>query len=231
MSASDDHDFEPAYGLPERLPARERLLWQGSPEWKPLARGAMHIRGLAIYFAVLLIWRGANTMAGGGHATDALVSIAWLAPLAVLALATTALLAWLSARTSVYTITDRRVVMRVGIVLTITFNLPFRAIEAASVHANADGSGDIALALNGPDRIAYVHLWPHVRPWKIKRTQPMLRGLGDVQAVATVLAQALAESAGMARPAVLDVAEAPGKRDRDRDRDRKRSPAPDALAT
>ncbi|MET0211169.1 MAG: photosynthetic complex putative assembly protein PuhB [Burkholderiaceae bacterium] len=216
-ASSDDHEFEPVYGLPERLPARERMLWQGSPDWKPLARGALHIRGLAIYFAVLLIWRGANTMSGGGNAMDALVSMLWLAPLAVLALATVALLAWLSARTSVYTITDRRVVMRVGIVLTITFNLPFRTIETASVHANADGSGDIALALNGEDRIAYVHLWPHVRPWQIKRTQPMLRGLGDVQSVATLLANALAESAGMARPAVLDVAEAPGQRDRERD--------------
>ncbi len=219
-AAGDDHHFEPVYGLPERLPARERMLWQGSPDWKRMACDALHIRGLSIYFAVLLIWRAANAWSGSGSVADALIAALWLAPLAVLALGTLALLAWLVARTSVYTVTDRRVVMRVGIVLTITFNLPYRSIEGASLHARADGSGDIALALGGSDCIAYVHLWPHVRPWKVKRTQPMLRALPDVQGVATLLAAALAESAGMSRPTVHA---APGQRDR--------GAAPDALAT
>ncbi|MGJ7506187.1 photosynthetic complex putative assembly protein PuhB [Variovorax sp. GT1P44] len=210
----DDHDFEPAYGLPEPLPANERLLWQGSPDWLPMARGALHMRGLATYFAVLLAWRGAHTLSNGGSAIDALVSVLWLLPLALAALATVGLLAWLTARTSVYTITDRRVVMRVGIVLTITFNLPYRAIEAAALHPNADGSGDIALALGSSDRIAYAHLWPHVRPWKIKRTEPMLRALPDARAVAAVLAAALADSAGMTRRAIPAAAEeASGRRE------------------
>ncbi|RYZ01413.1 MAG: PH domain-containing protein [Comamonadaceae bacterium] len=197
---SDDHDFEPAYGLPETLPRTERLLWQGAPDWRLLARDALHLRGLAIYFAVLLTWRGANALAGGGTLADALVSVAFLAPLAVFALATLAVLAWLMARTTVYTITDRRVVMRLGIVLTITFNLPYRAIAGASLHAGKGGSGDIALALEpGRDRIAYAHLWPHARPWRVKRTEPMLRALPDAAGVAKLLAGALAEAAGQSR--------------------------------
>ncbi len=57
--------------------------------------------------------------------------------------------------------------MRIGIVLTITFNLPLSQIEAAGLHAHADGSGDIASACStGTDRIAYLHLWPHARPWQ-----------------------------------------------------------------
>lgn len=199
--AAAEHEFEAAHGLPERLPTHERLLWQGSPDWKRMTRSAMHVRGLSIYFAVLLLWRGANTMASGGSAVDALVSVLWLAPLAALALVTLTVLGWLTARSSVYTLTDRRVVMRVGIVLTVTFNLPYRSIDAASLHADADGGGDIALALKDTDHIAYVHLWPHVRPWRIKHTQPMLRALPNAREVATLLAGALAESAGMARPA------------------------------
>ncbi|RYF35330.1 MAG: PH domain-containing protein [Comamonadaceae bacterium] len=211
---SDDHDFEPAYGLPETLPKSERLLWQGAPDWRLLARDALHVRGLAIYFAVLLIWRGANAMAGGGTVADALLSVMLLAPLAVLALATLAMLAWLMARTTVYTITDRRVVMRVGIVLTITFNLPYRAIAGASLHARKDGSGDIALALeDGKDRIAYAHLWPHVRPWRVKRSEPMLRSLTDADAVATLLAGALAEAAGQSRQGVAGIATQGGERE------------------
>lgn len=224
---SDDHDFEPAYGLPERLPASERLLWQGSPDWKMIARDALHLRGLSLYFAVLLLWRGANAMSGGSL-REALIAVAWLAPLALLALATLSVLAWLTARTSVYTLTDRRVVMRVGIVLTVTFNLPYRMIDAASLHADAEGRGDIAISLAGDGRIAYAHLWPHVRPWQIRRTQPMLRGLPAAREVATILGAALADAAGMARPPLPQAAPvhvpatAPGQRERDS--------APEALA-
>ena len=32
-----EHEFEPQFGLPERLPDSERLLWQGSPSWRALA--------------------------------------------------------------------------------------------------------------------------------------------------------------------------------------------------
>jgi len=44
--------------------------------------------------------------------------------------------------------------------------------------------------------VAYLSLWPHVRPWHINNAQPMLRGLPDAAAAAQVLAGALAEKAG-----------------------------------
>jgi Bacterial PH domain len=194
-----EHEFEAAPGLPEPLPAGERLLWQGSPDWRVLARDAMHLRALAIYFGVLLIWRGATVAGGGGTLLETAEAVLWLLPLAALAVALLGLLAWLVGRTSVYTITDKRVVMRVGVVLSITFNLPYSQIEAASLRSNADGSGDLSLLLNDADRIALMHLWPHARPWQIKRTQPMLRALRDVRPVAAMLSTALAESAGLAR--------------------------------
>ena len=55
---------------------------------------------------------------------------------------------------------------------------------------------------NNTDHIAYVHLWPHARPWHVRRTQPMLRALPDARLVASVLSAALADSAGMARTAL-----------------------------
>lgn len=197
-----EHEFEAEPGLPEPLPAGERLLWRGSPEWRVMAREAMHLRTLSIYFAVLLGLRAATVLSGGGGLLDAALAVAILLPLALAAIGLLALLAWLVCRTSVYTITDRRVVMRIGIVLSITFNLPFSKIESAGLRRNADGSGDINLALAGTDRIAFVHLWPHARPWRLKRTQPMLRALPQAAATAALLAGALAESAGVARPTI-----------------------------
>ena len=200
-----EHEFEAELGLPEPLPRGERLLWQGSPDWRLLARDAMHTRLLAIYFGVLLAWRAVNVGANGGSLIDAGVAVLWLLPVAVAAIGVLSVLAWLMARTSIYTITDKRVVMRIGIVLNITFNLPHAQIVSAGLRSNADGSGDLTLLLNDADRIAYVHLWPHARPWHLKRTEPMLRALPQAHAVAAILSAALADAAGLARPALQAV--------------------------
>lgn len=198
-----EHEFEAAPGLPEALPPGERLLWQGAPDWRVLARDALHVRLIGGYFAVLVLWRTGVVLTDPAPVPQLALALLWPLPLAAVALGLLALLAWLIARTSLYTITDRRVVMRVGIVLSITFNLPFRQIDAARLHTHADGSGNLSLLLagDGPDsaRIAYLHLWPHARPWHLRRTEPMLRALPDARAVAGLLTTALAESAGVTR--------------------------------
>ncbi len=73
-----------------------------------------------------------------------------------------------------------------------------------------DGSGDIPLLLNGPTRMGFTLLWPHVRPWRLRQVQPMLRAVPDAARVATMLSRALAASAGQAAPA-SPVAAAPGR--------------------
>ena len=185
-----EHEFEAAHGLPEPLPAGERILWQGAPDFKVMAERCFHVRTFAIYFAVILLIRSATVAAQGGSASEALVAALWLAPAAALALALLALMAWLTSRTTVYTITDRRVVMRVGIVLTVTFNLPFSRIESAAVNLRHGQAGDIALTTTRSDQIAYVHLWPHARPWHVRRTEPALRCIADADAVSRILSRA-----------------------------------------
>lgn len=201
---SDDHDFEPFPGLPERLPAGERLLWQGAPDWRTVAVEVFHVRKLALYFALLLAWRGGSAWSDGLDPLQAGLHAATMLPLALLGLGLLAALAWLTARTSLYTLTDRRVAMRIGIVLSVTFNLPFERIASASLHRHRDGHGDIALQLMPGERIAYLHLWPHARPWHVAPTQPMLRALPQAESAAALLAAALAASAGQARPAIVD---------------------------
>ncbi len=189
-----EHDDEAAPGLPAPLPAGERLLWRGAPDWRVLARRSFHLHKLAAYFGVLIVWRGISSLADGSSLATAAATTLWTVPLAALALGLIALLSWLVASNTVYTLTDRRVVMRVGIVLTVTFNLPLRRIETARLHALPGGAGDIALVLNPDDRIGYIHLWPHARPWHFARTEPMLRALPDAAPVARLLADALRQS-------------------------------------
>jgi hypothetical protein len=75
----------------------------------------------------------------------------------------------------------------------MAFNLPFRRIRSAGLRLNADGSGDIPLALAEGDKLSYVVLWPHARPWRLSNPEPMLRGLRDAKQVAEILARALSD--------------------------------------
>jgi hypothetical protein len=45
--------------------------------------------------------------------------------------------------------------------------------------------------LKAPNKIAFLHLWPHARPWRIAAPQPTLRALVDAQAAANILATAM----------------------------------------
>jgi len=205
-----EHEFEAEYGLPEPLPRGERLLWQGGPDGRTLAVEALHWRKLTIYFAILLAWRAENVISGGGTVLQAAVASAWLLPLAAFAIGIALTVATLIRRTTVYTLTDRRVVMRIGIVLTMTLNLPHRQIDAAALRPGRNGHGDIALTLAPGVRIGYVHLWPHARPWQVRWPQPMLRALPQASEVATLLADALQATAiGAARTSGANITPLP----------------------
>ena len=128
----------------------------------------------------------------GGTAGAAAMGVARVALVGAAGLGLLCLIAWLTARTTVYSITSRRVVMRMGIVLPMTMNLPFRSIGTAGVKRQSDGTGDIALGISSGDRLAFLHLWPHVRPWRINNPEPSLRSLADPEAASAILGTALA---------------------------------------
>lgn len=206
-SRGHEHEFEPEYGLPEALPQGEHIIWQGSPDFATVARRIFHVRKIAVYFALLLALRAANTMDDGGSFIDALGSIALLSFLAVMGLVALTGLAWATARTAVYTLTDKRLVMRIGVALTLTFNLPLRTMRSAALRKQDGDCADIVIELATDDRIAWLHLWPHVRPWKLAQPQPMLRAVPEAARVAGLLAQAWSSETGVSVAAAA--AEAP----------------------
>lgn len=184
-----EHDNEPIPGLPGFLPAGEHILWQGSPDWKRLALSAFHVRGIGAYFAVLAVV---------GLTQGAWLGAAITVAMGLLGLAVLALLAWGSARTTLYTLTNKRIVMRIGIALPKCINLPLTLVGSAGLSLHRDGAGDIPLHLLGPQRLGYLALWPHARPWKVAEPQPMLRAVPDAQAVAAMLARACGARISMA---------------------------------
>lgn len=191
-----EHDFEPVRGLPGDLPAGERLVWQGAPDWWPLAQRAFHVRSVTAYFGVLMAWRGVATALEGATLLASLQSALHVAPIAIAALTLLCGLALLTARTSVYTITTKRVVLRFGVALPKAINIPYTIIENAALKGFSDKTGDLALTLTEPNKIAYFLLWPHARPWKLARPQPTMRAVADASVVAAKLADALKSAHG-----------------------------------
>jgi hypothetical protein len=197
-----DYDEEHQLGLPEALPDGERLLWQGRPDWRSMARHALHVRKLAVYFAVVLAYYVVAKLSAGVEARTVGLSFLQFAGIVGALLGMLTLYAWGAARATVYTVTDRRLVLRFGLVVPVTFNLPFRKIAQASLNAFKDGTGDLALQLEGTEHIGWFILWPHARPWKMKHAEPTLRCIPDAERVARTLARALSGSAAMPVSAV-----------------------------
>jgi hypothetical protein len=197
--STEGYANEPVKGLPGHLPPGEHIVWQGAPDWKRLALTAFHARAVAIYFALIL---GAALLTGASPLGLALTVLAGLGAVCVLGT-----IAWLSARSSVYTLTNRRVVLRIGIALPTCINIPLKIIDNASVKIHADGTADIPLELKGPDRMGWMMLWPHARPWKLSIPEPMLRAVPDGKAVAALLARTLAEAVPEGRRIVVEAGE------------------------
>jgi Bacterial PH domain len=191
---SAEYEIEPIRGLPGDLPAGEHIIWQGAPNWVRLARDAFKTRWVAVYFAVFLLWAIFD-----GNATGAAMTLF----VGLIAMVLLHGLAWLAARATVYTITNRRVVFRFGVALPKCVNLPMSAIASVGLKRNADGTGDIPLALSGAHRLGYVQFWPHARPWKVGAPEPMLRALPDAYNVAALLSAAMLAEIPTGRRAVV----------------------------
>ncbi|MEA3639157.1 MAG: photosynthetic complex putative assembly protein PuhB [Lamprobacter sp.] len=193
--------FEPVHGLPENLPPGEALRWQGAPHWRVLARRAFYVRTVAFYFGLLMLLRFVYMISSGAGLKEAVLATLWLALLGGLAVGILALLAWLYSRSTVYSITDRRLVIRFGVALPMAVNIPFKIVESAGLRTYPDRSGDIPLVLTEGQSVNYFIMWPNVRPWRFTQAQPMLRSIPEAAKVADLLAEAL-------RSAIAENAEA-----------------------
>jgi hypothetical protein len=196
--SQDDFAFEPIPGLPALPPEGETILWQGSPDWRGLAWRAFHLREVTCYFGALVAAQPVLALVQGTPLAATLLPMTWLALAGSVAAGLLAGLAYLAARGTVYSITSRRLVLRFGIALPMTINLPFALVAQAGLKLRRGGNGDIPVGLVPGERISYIVLWPHARPWRLARPEPMLRELPEAERVAGILARALAAHAGSA---------------------------------
>lgn len=176
-----EHDGPMAFGDRMGTPAAdEKVLWKGRPNLGLLARTAFHTHKLAAYFAVLI---GIALISGRTEAA-AVAAVLGTALLAILYL-----LAWLSTRSTLYILTDTRLIMRIGMAIETRINIPLKQVTAAHLRPRGKDHGDIAFELAGERLLGTVLLWPHVRPWRYAHPQPMMRAVPDAQALARLIAE------------------------------------------
>jgi hypothetical protein len=178
------------------LPEGEKLLWQGSPDWKSLAVRAYHVRKVALYFLVIVAWRIAIGIRDSHDPKAIFISSAFIAVLGGIAMGVLSLLAYFNARSTVYSITSRRVLLRHGVAVPLTMNIPFKAIDSADLKSFSDGTGEIYLTVPKDHRVGYMITWPHVQPSQFTRPRPSFRALCDAAPAANILGAALAAETG-----------------------------------
>ena len=208
-----EHDYEPVPGLPARLPEGEYILWQGTPSSAKVSRNVMKTRWIAGYFAVLVLWNITAGLYDGRLPSEILFSSGALTIMSTIVVGLMEAFAWGVQKTTLYTITNKRVVMRIGVALSATFNLPFTRIVSADMREGKDGSGDIALTLKPGDKLSWLVFWPHVRGFKKGALMPQMICLKDVAIAGNVLSAALSgsRSAGDAMPQSLTPAKKTGR--------------------
>jgi len=177
--------------LPADIPPGERVLWFGRPEPTSLWRRAYRADWVAAWFGVMTLWNLVSGAADAGFVVGFVSAVRTLG-LGAAALAIFSFLAWLSARTTLYVVTERRLVIKTGIALPIFYNVPFKQIGSASLRMYADGTGDVPVALIDGQRIPYLALWPSARPLRFTRPEPALRCVANARLVAETLGRALA---------------------------------------
>lgn len=205
MSDHDDFAFDVAPGIPAPLPKGEEVLWQGRPDTSALAREAFKIRWIAGYMALIVLWKAGAGFADGGLALAVLRGVPYVV-LALAAVAVVWVLAWAQARATVYTITSARVLMKIGAALSVTYNIPFAQVATARLDLKPSGTGTVALETMGDTRLAFLALWPHLRPGRLKKTEPALRCIPDAERVAKLLAEAAEARLAIPRISRIDAA-------------------------
>ena len=187
--SQDDFAFEPIRGLPERPPEGEVILWQGQPNWLRLTVDSLNLWWVLAYFIFLFVWRFISVSDLMPIDQALLVSFPFLA-LALIVALLLLLIGFIQAKATVYTITNKRVVMRIGAALTLTLNLPFTEIENAAIAPSSKNFGSIAIDTKSDAKVSFLVLLAHVRAWHFKKPQPSLRCIPNATEVAKILANA-----------------------------------------
>lgn len=180
--------------LPGALPGGESVLWAARPAAGDLLRHLFHLRALLVLTSLLAAWPVLAGLDAGLPPAAALPGALLFLPFALPVLGLAWLLARTIARSTLYVVTDRRVILQVGYVYVRTVNIPLRLIRGVAVRPHRGGLGDVQIDVEPGALLGYPVLAPHARLLHLRRPVPLMRAVPDAERAAEALVMALMQA-------------------------------------
>ena len=178
--------FEVHKNILDAIPEGESILWQGKPSFWGFSWYFFGLKLLAFYLIILSVVFAARLTV-----TDFFTAfVVDFLPFLLSGILTSCILmalAKIQSQSSVYIITENRVIIKSGAALSFLISMPFKKIKAVNLQKRKGSLGTISFELNSGKRVPYISCWPSVRPWRFKKTEPAFSCIENVDEVATIL--------------------------------------------
>ena len=178
--------FEVHKNILDAIPEGESILWKGKPSFWGFSWYFFGLKLLAFYLIILSVVFAARLTV-----TDFFTAfVVDFLPFLLSGILTSCILmalAKIQSQSSVYIITENRVIIKSGAALSFLISMPFKKIKAVNLQKRKGSLGTISFELNSGKRVPYISCWPSVRPWRFKNTEPAFSCIENVDEVATIL--------------------------------------------
>ena len=178
--------FEAPKNILDAIPNGESILWKGRPSLWGFSWNLFGLKWITLYLSILSIVSVARFFASDFYTAFYVDFLPFFlsgifASIILIGLAAT------QTYSTVYIITENRVIIKTGAALSFLISMPFKKIKEVNLQKRGASIGTISFELLSEKRVPYISCWPSVRPWKFKRTQPAFSCIGSVDEVATIL--------------------------------------------
>ena len=178
--------FEVHKNILDAIPEGESILWKGKPSFWGFSWYFFGLKLLAFYLIILSVVFAARLTV-----TDFFTAfVVDFLPFLLSGILTSFILmalAKIQSQSSIYIITENRVIIKSGAALSFLISMPFKKIKAVNLQKRKGSLGTISFELNSGKRVPYISCWPSVRPWRFKKTEPAFSCIENVDEVATIL--------------------------------------------
>ena len=178
--------FEAPKNILDAIPNGESILWKGRPSLWGFSWNLFGLKWITLYLSILSIVSVARFFASDFYTAFYVDFLPFFlsgifASIILICLAAT------QTYSTVYIITENRVIIKTGAALSFLISMPFKKIKEVNLQKRGASIGTISFELLSEKRVPYISCWPSVRPWKFKGTQPAFSCIGSVDEVATIL--------------------------------------------
>ena len=178
--------FEAPKNILDAIPNGESILWKGRPSLWGFSWNLFGLKWITLYLSMLSIVSVARFFASDFY-TAFYVDFLPFFLSGIFASIILIGLAAIQAYSTVYIITENRVIIKTGAALSFLISMPFKKIKEVNLQKRGASIGTISFDLFSKKRVPYISCWPSVRPWKFKKTQPAFSCVRSVDEVATIL--------------------------------------------